>query len=117
MTEFRDFSRLPDDPAYWAELEARVLAAAGDGIDDATEPPGPLWTSLGRRAGTLASLAAAAAIATLLLAPPRRDVEPAPAVTMLGSPIGDPALARFVAAPAPPAISNLLADRSMEVPR
>jgi subtilisin family serine protease len=113
MTDFRDLSRLPDDPAYWAELEARMLAATGD-VGAATGAVRPWWSTLGQRAGTLVGLAAAAGIATLLLVPARPAVEAVPAVTMLGSAIADPTLARFVAAPAPPAIANLLVDPSRE---
>lgn len=110
MNELRDFSKLPDDPAYWSDLEARIVSAMSPEMDAADV----WWKPLARGAWGLGGLAAAAALATLLLAPAR---EPAPlptSLSILGARVDDPTLARFIASPAPPQLSSLLVEQLRE---
>jgi hypothetical protein len=110
MSELRDFSKLPDDPAYWSDLEARIVSAVSPGADDA----GPWWRPLARGAWGLGGLAAAAALAALLLAPARPPAPTQVFTTYFGTTIDDATLARFVAAPAPPQLTSLLVEQLRE---
>jgi hypothetical protein len=106
MSEYPDLSRLPEDPAYWNDLESRVLAGlhTGEAVE-VIEQDG--WLApLATRALAIGGLAAAAAIAAILLLPAR---SPAPlAVGGLLRMPDDPIVAAFVAAEAPPALTSLL---------
>ena len=63
MSDLRDLSELPDDPAYWNGLEKRIVAGLGPRIQAAP----PWWAPLAARAWTLGGLAAAAVIVAMLL--------------------------------------------------
>lgn len=112
MSELRDFSKLPDDPGYWSDLEARIVSAVSPPMVDAESDD--WWRPLARRAWGLGGLAAAAALAAVVLAPPRPAAPRPPLTTYFGSSIDDATVARFVAAPSPPQLTSLLADRLRE---
>jgi len=110
MSELRDLSKLPKDPAYWARLEARISAELGPvvaalpGREDRKE----WWTPVSARAWALGSLAAAAGLAALLLLPPR-EADPAPSPTgLLMPPNADAATLEVATAPQPPALASLI---------
>ena len=105
MSDLRDLSELPEDQAYWDGLEKRVLAALGPRVQPAQAG---WWTPLAARAWTLGGLAAAAAIAGLLLMPPRAEPNVVTEAGLLLLPESDPAFVSFVSAPRPPAVGSLL---------
>jgi hypothetical protein len=109
MNEPSDFSKLPADPAYWSDLEARIVSSVSPSMEDADATV--WWKPLARGAWGLGGLAAAAVLAALLLAPPRQATPPPPLMTYFGTSIDDATVARFVAAPAPPQLTSLLAHR------
>ena len=78
MTERPDLSRLPADPAYWDELEARVMAELGPRVR--ARPAANALAPLARGAWRLTGLAAAAILAALLLTPSRARPEPSSAL-------------------------------------
>ncbi|MGH7471550.1 MAG: hypothetical protein ACRENP_26660, partial [Longimicrobiales bacterium] len=81
MTDFRDLSRLPVDPSYWDDLEARIMADLGPRVQQGIAPGPAWWAPLASRAGALCALAFAASLAALLLVPAR---PPEPAVISTG---------------------------------
>src|SRR5262245_54163671 len=106
--ELRDLSSLPEDPAYWAALEQRVVA----GISDPRRAhvpliPTPWYAPLVRRVGGLAAVAAAAGVVFAFL--PSREMPDA---------TGSAAALRVVAeSSAPPALAALIvASASPEAP-
>ncbi|MEX2283805.1 MAG: hypothetical protein WEE89_15070 [Gemmatimonadota bacterium] len=105
MSEYRDLSRLPEDQAYWDDLESRVMAGLQDEIIPA-EPAG-LWAPLAGRALALGGLAAAAALAALLLVP-ARTTQQVMTAGLLRLPENDPMVAAFVSAAAPPSLTTLM---------
>lgn len=112
MSRPEDLSKLPADPAYWAELEGRVLASVRSGAraPDWSEPE--WYAPLMRRSGALAALAAAAAIAVSFV--PRASTPPAHAATVpspsLGAPapIGAEPIDALLRGAEPPALAELL---------
>ena len=117
MKELRDLSKLPTEPAYWVELEARVLgrdphATLGAGSGTAGRRDGNgigWWSPLAARAGALAGLAAAAGIAALLLVPPRTQGGAANPTVLFRLP-DDPTMAAFLSSPTPPSLAALMAS-------
>ena len=78
MRKLRELSKLPEDPAYWEQLEARIVTR--------TQVAGTVeaawWVPLAARATALGGLAIAAGIAALLLIPPRGSPKwPAPGLS------------------------------------
>lgn len=116
MTEYRDLSKLPDDPAYWAALESRITGDLAPALRSAAlaRTTGGWWAPVARRAGVLAGLAVAAGIAALFLIPPRPPAAPLSPTGILRPPSGDPLITAFVTSAAPPGIASLIiagADR------
>ena len=108
MNEYRDLSRLPDDPQYWDELEARILAHAG------TPPvvPAAAATSwFAAYAWPLSMVAAAATIAVLLLTPPR---SPTSARSLLPLPVAEPMFNTFFETATPPSVGALIVGTSRD---
>jgi hypothetical protein len=104
MNEFRDLSRLPEDPEYWAQLEARVVAGLSDGRD----PPASAgwWSPLEPAAIGLGATALAALLAVLLLLPPRTTALDAGTLLLLAP--ADPELHALVTSPTPPSLASLV---------
>jgi hypothetical protein len=113
MTELRDLSRLPDDAAYWANLEARILADVGKPASAGreSEPLGPLAA----RAWSLSGFAAAATIAALLLLPSRSSSPGGERPGLLKASQDNQAILDFVTAPAPPGVISLVMQISEDV--
>jgi hypothetical protein len=113
MTELRDLSRLPEDPAYWADLEARIVGAAGKSAspERESEPLGPLAS----RAWSLSGLAAAATIAALLLLPSRSSSPGGERSGLLKAPQDNQAILDFVTAPEPPGVISLVVQISEDM--
>lgn len=107
MTEFRDWSRLPDDPDYWEQLESRITGSLGPLVQAGAETGQAWWSPITRQAWALGGLALAAALAVLLLAPPRRDREPS-ATGWLPPPRNDPAVTAFLTSDRPPSVATLI---------
>ena len=105
MSDLRDLSELPDDPAYWDGLEKRIVAGLGPRVQAA---PTTWWAPLAARAWTLGGLAAAAAVAALLLMPARAEPSVVTEAGLLLLPESDPAFVSFVSSPRPPAVGSLL---------
>ncbi len=105
MSEFRDLSRLPADPAYWDRLEARITAELGPRVRSAGSA---WWAPVATRASGLGGLAVAAALATLLLVPSRAPDPVAHPTGLLRMPDDDPAMIAFVTAAEPPALAVLV---------
>ena len=112
MRELRDLSKLPADPDYWVELEARVQERAVGAVG--AVGPG-WWAPLASRALGLGGLAIAAGIAALLLVPPRTRVSAAPQSGLLRLP-DDPAMIAFLSAPAPPPLASFIILESRSKP-
>ena len=113
MRELRELSKLPSDPAYWAELEARMRGSGADGQRGSNSRD--WWAPLATRAGALVGLAAAAGIAALLLVPPRTQraaINP----TVLFQLPNDPTMAAFLASPTPPSLASLIASLPRSTP-
>jgi hypothetical protein len=110
MSEFRELSKLPDDPEYWAALEKRVLAGLPAEPHAVAPPGGPgrnavgWWSAFETGAPALLATALAAVLAALLLLPPRPATEGG---ELLLTP-ADPAGASIIAAPSPPALASLV---------
>lgn len=107
MTEFRDLSRLPDDPAYWEQLESSITGSLAPLVRAGAESRQTWWSPITRQAWALGGLALAAALAVLLLAPPRRDDGPS-ATGWLRPPESAPAVTAFLASERPPSVATLL---------
>ena len=108
MRDLRDLSKLPGDPGYWVELEARMRRGSGAAGQRGSNGSG-WWTPLATRAGVLSGLAIAAGIAALLLVPPRtRDGVTNP--TVLFRLPDDPAMAAFLSSPTPPSLAAMMAS-------
>jgi hypothetical protein len=107
MNEFRNLSKLPEDPQYWEDLEARVMADLGSPVRGTAVEIPSWWSPLAVRAWGLGGLAAAVALAALLLAP-GRSVPGSSAAGLLSLPEGDPVLEALVSAPAPPSLASLM---------
>jgi hypothetical protein len=103
MSDLRDLSKLPEDAAYWDELETRIVSGLGPRVPEATA----WWRPLASSAWGLSALAAAAAIGAILLLPARNG-ERAVHAGLLQLPASDPGFVKFVAAPAPPRAGTLL---------
>jgi len=110
MNEFRDLSRLPDDPEYWKALESRVVSGLGEtngairGGGTAATAPG-WWSPLEAGALSLGATALAALLAALLLLPPRAATQATPMLLLTPA---DPALLALIVAPSPPSIASLV---------
>jgi hypothetical protein len=101
MRDLRELSKLPDAPAYWVELEARMRSAGLSGA------PKSWWSPFASRAGVLSGIAAAAGIAALLLLPPRTRNGTANPAVLFRLP-DDPTMAAFIASPEPPSVTALM---------
>ena len=110
MSEFRELSKQPKDPEYWNRLEARITAELGPLVRALPETRPEWWAPLATRALALGGLAAAAALAALLLVPPR--ARPAAPTTGLLRLPDNPALIAFVSAPEPPKLASLMIPSS-----
>jgi hypothetical protein len=109
MTEWRDLSHLPEDSGYWNDLEKRIMSELGPQVR-AVPATAPHWLApLAARAWGLTGLAAAAAIAALLLVPPRKEQRVS--VGLLTLPGSDPSFTSFVSASSPPPVGALLLPR------
>lgn len=108
MNEWREFSRLPESPAYWRELHERVARAARPQL--AAQRHRQRWIDRALAAGVLA----AAASVALLLA---RPAAPAAEATLQASLAPEDPVARELlnSREAPP-VSGLLAVFSPPVP-
>ena len=109
MSEFQELSKLPKDPEYWDRLEARITAELGPLVRGLPETRPEWWAPLATRALALGGLAAAAALAALLLVPPR--TRPTPTTGLLRLP-DNPALIAIVSAPEPPKLASLMIPSS-----
>lgn len=113
MTDPRDEprlrSRLPDDPGYWRALADRILETAAPHLRRLRAGRTAWWSALESSWSVLATAAAAAVLATILLVPPRAlrpAVPTAPnAYALLPA---DPAAAPVVLADTPPSVDALL---------
>jgi hypothetical protein len=117
MLEPEKLSKLPEDPAYWAGLEARIVAAARS---DRAAGELPAWHApLARGAWALATAAAAAVIALTFIP---RDAAATTTATvapvLLGPSIADaPSLEAMLRMDAAPAIADLLSAQATGAPR
>jgi len=116
MTDFHDLSKLPDDAAYWHGLEARVLENATPLLCKASSTRPGVWAPLAERAGALGGLAFAAALAALLLVPPRPVSPAAGAPGLLRIPQDDPTMAAFLSSGEPPPVVTLVLPDSRRRP-
>jgi len=108
MTELRDFSKVPDDAAWWDDLEARIMAELGPRVRAGERRRTEWWAPLAHRAWRLGGLAAAAGLVALLFAPARtHDARPT-ARGLLRLTTSDARLVPFVTADAPPPIAALV---------
>jgi hypothetical protein len=103
MSEFRELSRLPEDPEYWESLQARVMSGLPERSPLGAAPR--WWAPLADRAWGLGGLAAAAALAALLLVPDRPTPD---GLALLSLPAEAPEVRALVSAPAPPSIASLM---------
>ena len=110
MTEFKDLSRLPDDPEYWNRLEARITAELGPSVRALAAARPGWWAPVATRAWGLGGLAIAAGIAALLLLPSRASEATSPAGIFRVP--DDPAMVAFVSAPEPPPLASLMIPSS-----
>jgi hypothetical protein len=108
MSEYRDLSRLPVNQDYWDGLEARISAGLGPRVRAAAAARRTWWAPSGAGAWASGSLAAAAVIAALSLAPPREPATESKLPGLLRPPRADPALVEFVASPSPPSLGWLV---------
>ena len=111
MREWGDLSQLPKDPGYWNDLEKRIMSELGPQVRATPETATHWLAPLAARAWGLTGLAAAAAIAALLLIPPRKD-EPRVSAGLLTLPGSDPSFTSFVSASSPPPVGALLLPRT-----
>jgi hypothetical protein len=100
-------SKLPDDPAYWAQLQSRVEGAV---LAELASTHGAFvarqwYDPLVRRAWWLSGLAAAAAVAVMFVP---REATPAASPPMLISASSPTALSPLMSGDAPPAVAELL---------
>jgi hypothetical protein len=107
MTEFRDLSKLPEDPAYWDRLEARIAAELAPAVHRLAARKPSWWAPVATRAWGLGGLALAAGLAALLLLPARAS-EARSQTGLLRVPDDDPAMIAFVSAPEPPSLVSLM---------
>jgi hypothetical protein len=114
MRDLRDVSKLPADPDYWVELEARTVRQWDSGKVGQQDGSG-WWGPIATRAVALSGLAAAAGIAALLLVPPRTRGE-TPTTALLYRLPDDPAMNAFLASPAPPSLGSLLSGYPRSTP-
>ncbi len=99
-------SRLPQDPAYWDRLTARITADAAPRVR--TWHSGePWWSTLGRWSPLLAAAAVAAVLAAATLLP-REAAAPAPMAEAFDFTPADPVARVVLSAAAPPAVPSLL---------
>lgn len=126
MTDMKTLSKLPRDDAYWAALEARIVAAAVGELSDATsrERGGPQlrlerkpWHApLTNGAWRLGAAAVAAALLFFFLPPRAQRAEAAPA-GVLAAPSSDvPGLADLVTGEGPPSLAALLVPATRGTP-
>jgi hypothetical protein len=108
MTGLRDFSNLPDDAAYWDELEARIMAELGPKVRAGESRSVEWWAPIARRAWSLGGLAAAAGIVALLFAPARHHDAYALTHGLLQLNTSDARLEPFVTSTSPPPIAALV---------
>jgi hypothetical protein len=109
MTELPEFSGLPDDAAYWDELEARIMANLGPRVRAGDVRREEWWAPIAAKAWGLGGLAAAAGLAAVLLVPSRTHApEHAAAQGLLRLSIHDARLAPFVTSASPPSIATLV---------
>lgn len=100
MNEWREFSRLPESPEYWAGLRSRIDRAASEERAKPTARAG--WRDLALGAG----IVAAAAVAVLIVTRPESTSREASLVRSLAP--ADPVALELLNSPAPPHISSLL---------
>jgi hypothetical protein len=105
MSDMRELSRLPNDPEYWAALEARIVTGLPPRVESVSRAQDGWLEPLAARAWGLGVLAAAAVVATLLLVP-RRTTDASAGLLRL--PQEDATFAAFVSAPAPPSLGSLV---------
>jgi hypothetical protein len=108
MSDFRELSKLPDDPCYWSDLETRVLSELGPAVRERVWETEGWWAPLAKRAWVLGGLALAAGVAALLLMPPRSVNGRAVPAGLLRVPATDSTVISFVSAPAPPPLATLV---------
>jgi len=105
MRKLRELSKLPEDPAYWEQLEARIVTR--------TQVAGTVeaawWVPLAARATALGGLAIAAGIAALLLIPPRGSTRNSNPTLLFRLP-DDPAMHVFLSSSRPPSLASLMAS-------
>jgi hypothetical protein len=105
MSDLRKLSELPEDPNYWAGLEARILADTD--ARKKNQRNGPVWwLPLAKRATGLGWLAAAG-LAALILGS-RSNAQPASPPGLLHWPNEDPRAAAFLSSPSPPPLASLV---------
>ena len=105
MRELRDLSKLPNEPAYWDQLEARIAGSQRGEV--AGLQGSSWWVPLANRALGLGGLAAAAGIAALLLVPPRAAGAAINPTVMFRLP-DDPTMAAFLSSPEPPSLVSMI---------
>jgi hypothetical protein len=101
MSEWRELSRLPQEPEYWAELRGRITGAAGPVVT--ARRARERWIDRGLAAGVLA----AAAGVVLLLASPQAST---PGTTLeAGLAPADPVAVELLNSGTAPPVGGLLA--------
>jgi hypothetical protein len=105
MRKLRELSKLPTDPDYWGELEARILSGRAAGRQGGNG----WWAPVATRAGALVGLAAAAGIAALFLIPPRGSTRNSNPTVLFRLP-DDPAMHVFLSSSRPPSLASLMAS-------
>jgi hypothetical protein len=109
------FSRLPDDPAYWERLSAKIVEDAVTTINSLRDVKREWWSALGQYSTVLALGASAAVVAAVLLLPAGNTAETrTPIADTYGLAPAHPLAAPLVSATAPPPIETLMLLRTAE---
>jgi len=117
-TPREDLSRLPQDEAYWAVLEDRLVADALGRLSAYDRSAGG-WRRELARLSLPFSVGAAAAVVAALLWLPKHAVEPpveAPAANAFGLAVGDRLGAVMMSSEAAPTMAILFATHTERVP-
>ena len=106
MTKFRELSRLPDDPAYWAAFETRILHELGPRVRDGATTVS-VWAPVARHAWKLFAFGVAAAAGSVMLIP-QASAQDQGARALLRPSEPNPAWAAYVQAGEPRSVTSLV---------